>query len=122
VTPEPTVETAPVETPPADPVKPKDPDPKKPTGTDVRATIDKAWAAADKSDFVSARKLFAQVQTIQPRNAEAAYGLGYTTEKLGDSRESAIRYYCSAHENVGTNTDLAREIAGRLAALGSDCP
>jgi len=54
--------------------------------------------------------------------AWSAYGLGYTTEKLGDSRESAIRYYCSAQQNVGTNTDLAREIAGRLAALGSACP
>ena len=84
--------------------------------------IDKAWVAADKGDFVSARKSFAQVQAIQPRNAEAAYGLGYTTEKLGDSRESAIRYYCTAQQNVGTNTDLAREIAGRLAALGSACP
>ena len=130
VTASPVSTTVPVETP--EPVTPKDPglagpspagpSPKKPTAKDAVAMIDKAWAAADKGDFVSARKLFAQVQTIQPRNAEAAYGLGYTTEKLGDSRESAIRFYCSAQENVGTNTDLAREIAGRLAALGSDCP
>lgn len=120
--PEPTAVAAPVEPPPAEPGKPKDPAPTKPTAKDARAMIDKAWVAADRGDFVAARKLFAQVQAIQPRNAEAAYGLGYTTEKLGDSRESAIRYYCSAQQNVGTNTDLAREIAGRLAALGSDCP
>jgi hypothetical protein len=117
-----TVASAPVETPPAVPVEPKDPVPKKPTGKDLNGMIDMAWVAADRGDFASARKLFAQVQAISPRHAEAAYGLGYTTEKLGDSRESAIRYYCMAHENVGTNTDLAREIAGRLAALGSDCP
>jgi predicted Zn finger-like uncharacterized protein len=107
---------------PAEPVKPKDPGPRKPTAKDLQAMIAKAWVAADKSDFVSARKLFAQVQASQPGHAEAAYGLGYTTEKLGDSRESAIRYYCSAQQNVGSNTDLAREIAGRLAELGSDCP
>src|SRR4029434_8625820 len=115
--PEPTAVAAPVEPPPAEPVTPKDPGPKKPTAKDARAMIDKAWVAADTNEFVSARKLSAQVQAIQPRNAEAAYGLGYTTEKLGDSRESAIRYYCSAQQNVGSNTDLARETAGRLAAL-----
>jgi hypothetical protein len=127
VAPEPTPAAAALEPTPKDPIKPKDPgptgpSPKKPTAKDLQGMIDKAWVAADKGDFVSARKLFAQVQAVQPRNAQAAYGLGYTTEKLGDSRESAIRYYCSAQENVGSNTDLAREIAGRLTALGSACP
>jgi hypothetical protein len=114
------VAPAPEPAPVAAPPKPKEPPaPKKP---DVRAMIDKAWEAADRGDFAAARRLFAQVQAIQPANAQAAYGLGYTTEKLGDSRESAIAYYCTAKRNVGSDTDLAREVAGRLQALSSDCP
>jgi Flp pilus assembly protein TadD len=80
----------------------------------------KAWAAVEKGDFAGARRSFAEVRTIEPNHGEAAYGMGYTTEKLGD-KDSAVHFYCSAQSYAGSNKDLAREISGRLAVLGSDC-
>ena len=77
------------------------------------------WNAVNGNDYKKAYDFFDRAVQQRSNSAEALYGRGYASEKLGD-KTSAKSDYCSSLSGSGAS-DVAAEVNGRLRALGLSC-
>ena len=90
--------------------------PKPPSG---KTLVKQGWTAVEKGDATKARNLFDQAVQASPGNAEAVYGRGYASMKIGDS-DGARRDFCRAL-SVGADPELTVEIQAGLKRVGGSC-
>lgn len=81
------------------------------------ALVSRGWELV-KDDPAVALGLFVQALTLNPSNAEAYYGRGFTELRLGATKPAALSL-CRASE-LG-NADVRREVAGLLAMNQLSC-
>jgi hypothetical protein len=87
--------------------------------TNVAVEIRRGWNQIDRSNWAKARSHFDAVLRAQPGNSDGRFGIAYVNEKQGRVAE-AVSQYCRL---VATASGEAKgEAAGRLRALGKDCP
>ncbi|MCB9664854.1 MAG: tetratricopeptide repeat protein [Alphaproteobacteria bacterium] len=80
--------------------------------------IEMGWAAVERNDLVQALGAFGDALDMEPRGAEAQYGLGYALVKRGRLTEGRLQL-CRAR--VGVTAMDRREIDGVLKFHGLSC-
>jgi predicted Zn finger-like uncharacterized protein len=91
-----------------------------PSGGSAGDIMKAGWAALDRGEVAMARSHFVDALAMNRLSAEAQFGMGYAADKQGDT-STAVRHYCLAQQYAGSDVGLAREVEGRLRALGRDC-
>jgi Flp pilus assembly protein TadD len=86
-----------------------------------RALVKRGWEAVEQKDYGKARQSFVDAAALNPTDGWAWYGLGYASEKQGDTR-TAQNAYCKAKNVAGSNLDLTREVEGRITNGRFVCP
>jgi Flp pilus assembly protein TadD len=64
--------------------------------------------------------MFIEALALDPKNADAHYGMGYAALRQGDTA-TALRKFCQARQYAGNNADLAREVENLIAANNGTC-
>jgi len=136
--PEPTPEPTPAAEPAepavgsAEPPAPPPPEPEAPAPVDMGAPskgtptasaaslVAQGWKKLEDGALSEAEALFDAAVTRNPRSPDAHYSLAYAAEKLG-SADTAYIHYCSALHYARPNTEVQRDVTGRLAAIGKTC-
>lgn len=133
-------EATPTTPPPADPAKPapsapsapsaekatkaatppKAPPPEPSACSSAKSCADLGWKAIGAGDYGEGRVMFIEALAIDPKNADAHYGMGYAALRQGDTA-TALRKFCQARQYAGNNADLAREVENLIAANNGTC-
>ena len=90
-----------------------------PASPSPRREVDRGWSKIDREAWDAARTHFNNALRADPSNGDAAFGLAYVNENQGRVDE-AVRQYCRL-KGAGSGEAQA-EAAGRLRALGRECP
>ena len=99
---------------------PKPPEPEPAICATAKACSDRGWKAIGAGDYSEGRIMFIEALALDPKNADAHYGMGYAALRQGDTA-TALRKFCQARQYAGNNADLAREVAELIAANNGTC-
>lgn len=86
----------------------------------AKACADLGWKAIGTGDYSLGRIMFIEALAIDPKNADAHYGMGYAALRQGDTA-TALRKFCQARQYAGNNAELAREVDNLITANNGTC-
>jgi hypothetical protein len=93
--------------------------PAPPPASSAKREIDRGWAQIDRKNWSQAKVHFDKALRADPASPDGRLGMAYVNEHQGRVAE-AIAQYCRL-QATGTG-EVRLEAAGRLRALGKDCP
>lgn len=94
--------------------------PAKPAPRGAKALVDRGWTHVDRGRLSEASSAFDRAIKADASSGDAHFGAGYVAELRGKASD-AYREYCLAEFHGKGDITLAREVAGRLRAIGRTC-
>ncbi|MBK9367035.1 MAG: tetratricopeptide repeat protein [Deltaproteobacteria bacterium] len=99
---------------------PKPPPPEPAVCATAKSCSDLGWKAIGAERYGDGRVMFIEALAIDPKNADAHYGMGYAALRQGDTA-TALRKFCQARQYAGNNADLAAEVQALIVANNGTC-